>query len=92
MCLRNDLVQVPAALERAPTAHPLTVRELQVAELVAAGLAFREIGKRLGISECTAKATVARAGAKIPGDLPLRLRITHWYHGGERVTVRRAEA
>ena len=35
-------------------AHPLTPRELEVAELVASGLTNREIARRLGIAEWTA--------------------------------------
>lgn len=69
--------------KRAPTAHPLTPAELRVVELVAEGLTLQQIADRLERSVLTIRQQVSRAGAKIPGDLPLTLRITNWYRGGE---------
>jgi FixJ family two-component response regulator len=68
--------------ERAPTAHPLTPREEQVVELVAQDLPNRQIAERLGLTEFSVRNIVFRAGLKIPGDLPLRQRVRHWYNGG----------
>ncbi len=38
-----------------PLVEPLTPREIEVLQLLAGGLANKEIGSRLGISESTAK-------------------------------------
>jgi DNA-binding NarL/FixJ family response regulator len=56
------------ALETAapsPPAEPLTKRELQVLEMLAAGLLNKEIAARLGISEHTAKFHVASILGKL---------------------------
>jgi hypothetical protein len=76
-------VRMSTLRERAPTAHPLTPREEQVVELVAQDLPNRQIAERLGLTEFSVRNIVFRAGLKIPGDLPLRQRIRHWYNGGQ---------
>jgi DNA-binding NarL/FixJ family response regulator len=48
------------ASEAAPTEHPLTPREVEVLQLVAAGLTNREIGLRLGVTTETVKTLVGR--------------------------------
>ena len=52
--------EVPAAAVSAPASEPLTPRELEVFELLAKGLANREIALALGISSHTAKFHVAQ--------------------------------
>lgn len=69
--------------ERAPTAHPLTPAEMRVVELVARGMSYEQIAARLGLGRGTIKTHVTRAADKIPGDLPRRLRLINWFHGGE---------
>lgn len=44
---------------------PLTERESQVLDLIAAGLSDREIGERLGISSSTASVHVRHARLKL---------------------------
>lgn len=76
---------------RVPTAHPLTRREMQVAERIARGLTTRQIAAELGITPGVVRMYVTRAAGKIPGDLPAQLRIRHWYLGGETVRVLRSD-
>lgn len=66
---------------RSPTIRALTDREEHVVELVAQGLTSKEIGSRLGISPRTAEAHVSRAAAKLPGNLPPRVRLICWWQG-----------
>ena len=53
---------------RAGTADVLTARELQVIELVGAGLTNAELGRRLFISEATVKTHLLRVFAKLGVD------------------------
>jgi len=64
--LRPPLPTPPSLVE------PLTPREMEVLQLVAAGLTNRRIGERLGISEHTAKfhvnAILGKLGAQSRGE------------------------
>lgn len=66
---------------RAPTAQPLTPRELEVAALVSSGMSQREISAELGIAVRTVETHLMRLALKIPGDLPATLRVISWYRG-----------
>ncbi|HEY9369544.1 helix-turn-helix transcriptional regulator, partial [Streptomyces sp.] len=63
--------------------HPLTQRETEVAELVAAGLTNREIARRLGIAEWTAVNHLRKIMRKL--DCSSRVQVAGWM-------TRRAEA
>ena len=56
----QDAAQPPPSRTRAELTEPLTPRELEVLELLAKGLANREIAQALGISSHTAKFHVAQ--------------------------------
>lgn len=59
--------------------HDLTPRQLQVAELVAIGDGYKDIGKKLGISYRTAVAHAATIASRLPDDgLPPLRRIMRW--------------
>jgi len=59
--------------------HDLTPRQLEVAELVAHGDGYKDIGKKLGISCWTAKAHVVGIASRLPDDgLPPLRRVMRW--------------
>lgn len=57
--------ELPALNAGAPVEEPLTARELEVLQLIAAGLPNKTIAARLGISEHTAKFHVSAVLAKL---------------------------
>jgi len=62
---------------RQPTAdHPLTSRELEVADLVAGGMTNREISRRLGIAEWTAINHIRKIMRKL--DCTSRVQVASW--------------
>ncbi|MDQ8707285.1 LuxR C-terminal-related transcriptional regulator [Streptomyces sp. LHD-70] len=66
-----------AGTDRDPgTAHPLTPREREVAELVASGLTNREIARRLGIAEWTAVNHVRKIMRKLA--CTSRVQVASW--------------
>lgn len=68
---------------RVELSQPLTPAEVQAAQYLAQGLTYAQIADVLGVSMRTAKYHIVNAGKKIPGDLPLQLRVIAWYRGGE---------
>jgi DNA-binding NarL/FixJ family response regulator len=64
--------------------RPLTERQSQVAELVAAGLTRREIARRLDCSPQTVKVHVREIAAKLPGAERLWYRCAMWLHARTR--------
>ena len=72
---------------RADLSRPLTPAELKAAHYLSQGLTYRQLAEVLGISPRTAKQHIINAAAKIPGDLPLQLRVITWYRGGESWTI-----
>ncbi|MFC4566043.1 LuxR C-terminal-related transcriptional regulator [Nocardiopsis mangrovi] len=67
----------PRRAQRDARVHPLTARELQVAELVAAGLTNREIARRLSISEWTAINHLRKIMRKL--DCSSRVHVAGWF-------------
>ncbi len=65
------------ALETDPGPGPLTRREAEVAELVAAGLSNRQLASRLGIAERTVEAHLDNVRAKL--DLRSRTQVAAWW-------------
>ena len=57
-------------------AHPLTARELEVAELVSAGLTNRQIARRLGIAEWTVVNHLRKIMRKL--DCSSRVEVARW--------------
>jgi DNA-binding NarL/FixJ family response regulator len=74
------VVRVPVGPKPAPVMRTLTPREFEVAGLVAAGYANKEIAGRLGIRTSTVKEHVHRILAKT--SLPSRAAIARAYVGG----------
>jgi DNA-binding CsgD family transcriptional regulator len=62
---------------RRPASRPLTVRQEEVAALVAAGLSNREIGARLGIDERSAEGHVERIRLRL--GVRSRAQIAAWW-------------
>jgi predicted ATPase/DNA-binding CsgD family transcriptional regulator len=71
-----DAVSYALQVEAEPAAHPLTERELQVAQLVAKGLTDQQIAARLHVSPRTAAAHLAGVRAKL--GLPTRVHVAVW--------------
>ncbi|HEX8869626.1 MAG TPA: helix-turn-helix transcriptional regulator, partial [Lentzea sp.] len=71
-----DAVHYALQVDRGAAEHPLTERELQVAELVARGLTDQQIGARLQVSTRTAAAHLASVRAKL--GLPTRVHVAVW--------------
>lgn len=67
----------PLAELRTRRNHPLTERELQVAELVAQGITNREIARRLDIAEWTAINHLRKVMRKL--DCSSRVAVASWY-------------
>ncbi len=74
------VVRLPAERGPSPVLSSLTARELEVAGLVAAGLANKEIADRLGLRMSTVKEHVHRILAKT--ELPSRAAVARAYAGG----------
>lgn len=70
---------VPA---RVPLARPATPTQELVASLLARHYDYRAIGVLLGLSRLTVRWYAKHLAAKIPGDLPMQMRIVVWYRGG----------
>lgn len=68
--------------KRAPLSQPFTPAEERAVTLLAEGLTYRELAEAIGITERTARAHITNAGAKIPGDQPLQVRVVTWFRGG----------
>jgi DNA-binding NarL/FixJ family response regulator len=58
--------------------RPLTARQRQVAELLAAGLSRRDIASALGCSAETVKVHVREIARRLPGDVSVRRRCAVW--------------
>jgi len=67
--------------KRSPTAQPLTFQELRTVQFLAEGLSYHNIARAMGLSVETVRGHLKRAGAKVPGDLPVRPRLIQWYQG-----------
>lgn len=76
----NDVLSWPPAQPAGP-ATALTTRERQVAELAAAGMTNRQIGRRLGISERTAERHMENLRAKLGARS--RAQVAAWVVGTE---------
>ncbi len=80
--------------DRVQLTHPLTRAEERAVALLSEGwekgMTYRQLGEALRVSERTAKNHIKNAGGKIPGDLPLRLKVVNWYRGGLAWTRTRA--
>jgi DNA-binding NarL/FixJ family response regulator len=63
------------------TKKELSVRQAQVAELVARGCADKVIAAKTGLSIETVRLHVQAAAAKIPGNTPPRHKLTLWFFG-----------
>ena len=74
------VVRLPVGPRPSPVLASLTPREFEVAGLIAAGSANKEIGGRLGIRESTVKEHVHRILAKT--GLPNRAAVARAYVGG----------
>ena len=68
---------------RVELSRPFTPTEERAVEYLAQGLTYAQLADVLGVSVRTAKFHIVNAGTKIPGDLPLQLRVRAWYRGGE---------
>ncbi len=75
------VVRVPIGPRPSPVLQRLSAREFEVAGLVAAGYANKEIAARLGIQTSTVKEHVHRILEKT--GLPSRSAVTRAYVGGE---------
>ncbi len=80
--------------DRVQLTHPLTRAEERAVVLLSEGwekgMTYRQLGEALRVSERTAMNHIKNAGGKIPGDLPLRLKVVNWYRGGLAWTRTRA--
>ena len=76
------IFRVPIGPRPSPALAALTPREFEVAGLVAAGLANKEIAARLGVKTSTAKEHVHRILVKT--ELPNRAAIANAYVNGGR--------
>ena len=76
----NDILGRPPA-EPAGPAAALTARERQAADLAAAGMTNRQIGRRLGISERTAERHMENLRAKLGARS--RAQVAAWVAGAE---------
>ncbi len=79
------IFRVPIGPQPSPALAALTPREFEVAGLVAAGLANKEIAARLGVQVSTVKEHVHRILAKT--DLPSRAAVANEYVNGGRPPV-----
>ena len=69
--------------ERARLSQPFTPAEERAVTLLAEGLTYKELAEAIGATERTARQHITNAGAKVPGDLPLQLRVVAWFRGGD---------
>ena len=83
------IFRVPIGPQPSPALAALTPREFEVAGLVAAGLANKEIAARLGVRISTVKEHVHRILAKT--DLPSRTALANAYVNGGRESHRPVE-
>src|SRR5256712_13640760 len=79
---RERGLALPTQVARRPARGPLTVREREVAKLIADGLTNREIAERLVISERTAESHVERIMAKLV--MHTRTEIAAWMAAAAR--------
>lgn len=70
--------------KRIPTDGAVSDRQLTIAELLSDGHSNDEIAMLLGIREITVRYHITRAAARIPGDLPPRVRLVLWFRGAGR--------
>lgn len=56
----------------------LTPRQMQVAELLAAGHSRKQVAATLGVSVNTVRAHIAAIAWRLPGDGNLRVRVVRW--------------
>ncbi len=70
--------------ERIAIDSPLTARQEHVAEMLSDGLSLREIADVLGVQEITVRWHLNQAAAKVPGDLPRRVRLVLWWRGASQ--------
>lgn len=68
-------------VERVQPLEPFTTEEKLVVMLAVLGHPYAEIAKRLHITTASARYLTAQAAAKIPGDLPKRIKLLFWWRG-----------
>lgn len=68
---------------RVDLSQPFTPAEENAVAHLAAGLTYRQIAESMNISYRTARNHIQNAAKKIPGDLPVQLRVVAWYRGGD---------
>ena len=68
-------------------ARGLTDRQVEIAELVAAGKSTKAIARVLGRSPHTVKNHIERMAERIPGDGPPRAKIIRWYYSRQLATA-----
>ena len=69
--------------KRIELSQPLTTAEEHAVALMSRGLNYEEIAETLGVVKRTVEAHISHAAAKIPGELPPKLRVVAWYRGGK---------
>jgi DNA-binding CsgD family transcriptional regulator len=77
---RGDLSKLAAKRLAAPETRPLTKRELEVVEWIAAGKRNREIGKILGCSSRTVQKHVQHILEKL--HMETRIAVCIWWYEG----------
>ena len=66
---------------RVPPVRVFTTQQKIIIAMIANGMSYREIGKRLHIDWATVRNHAERAAAKIPGGLPIQTKIHFWVRG-----------
>ena len=68
-------------LVRVPALTPLSPAQLTAAMIVGEGWNYGDGARLMGVEYSTFVSHVVAAGAKLPGDLPPRLRVIAWWRG-----------
>jgi len=76
-----DARRARVRVERVPLDPPLTEWEELIAGLIAEVRNYHEIGDLLDMGWTAVRYHATRAALKVPGDLPIQMKLCAWYRG-----------
>jgi hypothetical protein len=73
---------------RAPLSEPFTELEMAIADMIARCMNYQAIAEEFCVNHHTIKWRAQLAAAKVPGDLPVQVKLCMWYRGASIESLR----